>query len=315
MALATLHSPAEWVARFGASGKRGAITIGNFDGLHLGHQRILRTVLDRAKEKGLIAAALTFDPHPVCILRPAEAPSPLTTMGQKLALFGETGLDAVLVMRFDANLARVSPEDFVRRYLVETIRAQVVLVGENFRFGHKHAGDTQLLDELGKQLGFVVEVVPPVAVNGVVVSSTLIRQMLRDGRMEDARKLLGRPFALAGEIAQGTGQGRKLVVPTLNLRTTQESMLKRGVYVTETMVEGKSYKSATNIGMRPTFDGSHLTIESHLFDFSQTMTSGPMEIRFWARLRDEMKLTSPEALREQVMKDLEQAQRFFSEKR
>jgi riboflavin kinase / FMN adenylyltransferase len=315
MALATLHAPEEWAGRFGASGRRTAITIGNFDGVHLGHQKILRTVLDRANEKALLAAALTFDPHPVCILRPAEAPSPLTTMGQKLVLLDETGLDAVLVMRFDANLARVSPEDFVRRYLVETIRAEAVLVGENFRFGHKHAGDTQLLEVLGKQQGFVVEVVPPVAVEGVVVSSTLIRQMVREGRVEDARKMLGRPFALAGEIAQGAGQGRKLVVPTLNLRTTQESMLKTGVYVTETMVEGRSYKSATNIGLRPTFDGSHRTIESHLFDFSQIMTSGPMEIRFWARLRDEMKFTAPEALREQVMKDLEQARRFFSEKR
>jgi riboflavin kinase/FMN adenylyltransferase len=235
-------------------------------------------------------------------------------MEQKLTLLNETGLDAVFVMRFDPNLARVSAEDFVRRYLVETIRAQVVLVGENFRFGYKHAGDTRLLDELGKQLGFAVEVVPPVAVDGVVVSSTLIRQMVRDGRVEEARRLLGRPFALAGEIAQGTGQGGKLVVPTLNLRTTQEAMLKTGVYVTETVVEGKMYRSATNVGMRPTFDGSHLTVESHLFDFRQSVTSGPMEIRFWARLRDEMKFTGPGTLREQVRKDLEQARRFFREK-
>jgi riboflavin kinase/FMN adenylyltransferase len=314
MALAIFHSPSEWVTCLGASGKRTAITIGNFDGVHLGHQRILHTVLERAEEKRLIAAALTFDPHPVRVLRPDKAPSPLTTTEQKLALFSETGLDAVFVMRFDPNLARVSAEDFVRRYLVETIRAQVVLVGENFRFGHKHAGDTRLLDELGQQLGFAVEVVPPVAVDGVLVSSTLIRQMVRDGRVEEARKLLGRPFALAGEIAQGTGQGGKLVVPTVNLRTTQESMLRTGVYVTETLVEGKSYWSATNVGTRPTFDGSHLTIESHLFDFSQSVTRGPLEIRFWARLRDEMKFTGPETLREQVMKDLEQARRFFSTK-
>ena len=168
-----------------------------------------------------------------------------------------------------------------------------------------------MLAQLGARSDFEVVIEPPVIENGVVVSSTLIRSAVREGRVEDANRLLGRPFALAGEIRTGTGQGRKLVVPTLNLATENELLPANGVYATKVLVEGKLYDAATNVGVRPTFDGARVTVESHLLDFSDNLTSGKMEVRFRARLREERKFPDPEALREQVLKDIEQAREFF----
>src|ERR1700722_6854151 len=215
-------------------------------------------------------------------------------------------------MAFDRTLASMSAEDFVRRILVDTMAAQAVLVGGNFRFGHGGAGDVKLLVELGKRWKFTAEIVPPVNENGVVISSTAIRAAIREGRVEDARRMLGRSFALDGEIRTGTGQGRKLVVPTLNLATEQEVLPKNGVYATETMLGDKLYRSATNVGVRPTFDGTQLAIESHLFGFDETLTGGAMEVRFCRRLRDEQKFSSPAELREQVLKDIERAKEYFA---
>jgi riboflavin kinase / FMN adenylyltransferase len=311
MALAVVHSPEEWIARFGNPRRRSAVTIGNFDGVHLGHQQILHSVLDRARRTDALAAVLTFYPHPARVLRPAEAPALLETLDQRLAAIGAAGIDAALVTRFDAELANVAPEDFALRFLLDTMAAQTILVGGNFRFGHRGAGDIKLLGELGKRWGFAVEIVPPVVENGVVVSSTAIRTAIRDGRVAEARRMLGRAYALEGEIRTGTGQGRKLVVPTLNLATGQEVLPKNGVYATEAIVAGKTYRAATNVGMRPTFDGARITIESFLFDFSDSLTSGKLEVRFWHRLRDERKFSGPAELREQVLKDIDQAKEYF----
>lgn len=313
MALAVLHSAGEWVARFGEPKRSAVVTIGNFDGVHLGHQRILGTVLERARQSGALGAVLTFYPHPARILRPAEAPALLETLEQRLAAIDTTGIDAALVMKFDAELAKVSAEDFVRRFLLDALRAQRVLVGSNFRFGHRGAGDVKMLGELGQRWGFEVEIVPPVVADGVVVSSTAIRAAIRDGRVEDAKRMLGRAYALEGEIRTGTGQGRKLVVPTLNLGTEQEVLPKNGVYATEAVVEGATYPAATNVGIRPTFDGVRVTIESHLLDFRETLTSGRLELLFHKRLRDERKFSGPAELREQVLKDIETAKEFFQE--
>lgn len=314
MPLMALHSAEEWIARLGDARKRTAVTIGNFDGVHVGHQRILRGVSERAGRGDLMSAVLTFYPHPARVLRPAQAPSLLITLEQRLEEIAKIGMGAALVLRFDEELAKLNAESFVQSFLVDAMRARAVLVGDNFRFGHKQAGDVKMLTELGKQWGFEVEVVLPVLVDGVVVSSTAIRQALSEGRMEDARKLLGRAFALDGVIRTGTGQGRKLIVPTLNLATEQETLPMNGVYATETMVGGKLYRSATNVGVRPTFDGTRLAIESHLFDFHENLTSGRMEIRFWTRLRDEQKFAGPDALREQVLRDIEKAKEFFGKK-
>jgi len=311
MPQAILNSAAEWAERFGDAGKRTVVTIGNFDGVHLGHQKILRGIFEQARATSLMATVLTFYPHPARVLRPDEAPELLATLPQRLAAFEAAQLDAALVLRFDAELAKVTAEEFARTYLVETLRARAVMVGGNFRFGHRQAGDVKLLEALGKQWDFELQIVPPVVADGVVVSSSAIRQALRDGRVEEAARLLGRPFGLAGKIQPGTGQGRKLVVPTLNLATEQECLPRNGVYATETEVGGKLYRSATNIGVRPTFDSSRLTVESHLLGFAENLTSGRMEVRFRTRLRDEQKFPSPADLRTQVLTDIERAQEYF----
>ncbi len=309
MALAVVHSPAEWAARFGAN---ATLTVGNFDGIHLGHQKILRSVAERAHASGTIAAAVTFDPHPMKILRPTDAPPLISTLAQRLAGFEELGLAAALVLRFDRDLSRLTPEEFVRAILVEQLRVGSILVGDNFRFGHRQAGDVKSLAELGRRFGFAVEIVPPVVVRGRVVSSTAIRRLVGEGRVSLAARLLGRPFALTGTIRPGTGRGRSVVFPTLNLAAEQELLPAIGVYATETQVAGRLYRSATNVGTRPTFDGSRLSIESHLLDFSEALTAGPMEIRFWERLREEKKFSGPEALRAQISADLACTRRFFA---
>jgi riboflavin kinase / FMN adenylyltransferase len=312
MAIAILNSPAEWIARFGETRKPTAVTIGNFDGVHVGHQKILRGVIERARSTDAMSAVLTFYPHPARVLRPDVAPGLLETLPLRLSEFAALGIDAALVLKFDQELANASAEEFAQEFLVETLRTRAVLVGTNFRFGHKQAGDVKLLAQLGRQNGFAVEIVEPVLVDGCVVSSSTIRQAVSGGRAEEARSMLGRPFALSGEIRTGAGLGRKLVVPTLNLATEQEILPKTGVYATEVVVGGSSYQAVTNVGVRPTFDGKQLAIESHLLDFSETVTSGEMTVKFLARLRDEQKFSRPEALREQILKDIERAKELFA---
>ena len=311
----------EWKRRFGDLPVRTAVTIGNFDGLHLGHQKILETVKNWVaskeslckKPEQLISTVLTFYPHPAKVLRPAEAPLLLYTLQQRLAAFESAGMHAALVLKFDEQLAKVSAEDFARMYLVDTSARPRRIRWREFSL-RPQAGWRR---EAARRVSAVAGILKctschPSIQDGIVVSSTAVRSAVREGRMEDASRLLGRPFALAGEIKTGTGQGRKLVVPTLNLATEQECLPKNGVYATETMVEGKKYRSATNIGVRPTFDGQRLAIESHLFDFSENLTSGAMEVRFWKRLRDEKKFSGPEALREQVLRDISEAQAYFA---
>lgn len=312
MALERVNSAQEWIERFGAQRRPTVVTIGNFDGMHLGHQEILKRVVSDAREKRCMAAVLTFFPHPVSVLRPAEAPALLTTLDQRLAAFDAAGIEAALVLRFDEALSKMSADEFVATYLAETMRAREVLVGENFRFGHKQQGNVAKLRMLGGQFGFEVDIVGSLQVDGMVVSSTAVRVALSEGRVEDAAHLLGRPFALRGNVQSGTGQGRKLVVPTLNLKTEQELLPKRGVYVTRTVVGGEAFPSVTNVGMRPTFNGASVTVESNLFGFNREITSGEMEVQFLARLRDEQKFSGVDALREQVLKDIERAKEFHN---
>ncbi len=311
MPFAALHSPVEWRSRYGHGRAHTILTVGNFDGIHLGHQKILREVVARARVLSVMSAAVTFDPHPLRVLRPSEAPPMILTLAQRLAGLERIGLDTALVLKFDLALSRLGPEDFVRGILVEQLGLKAILVGENFRFGHRQAGDVRLLSELGRRLGFSVEIVPPVVVRGEIVSSTAIRQAVQEGRVERGARLLGQPFALTGEIRSGTSQGSRVVFPTLNLAVEQELLPGIGVYATETEVAGRTYRSATNVGLRPTFDGRNLTVESHLFDFSEKMTSGRMEVQFWKRLRDERKFSGPDALRAQIAKDLARARSFF----
>ena len=315
--LAVVHTAAEWAAKFGASqgaSRRDAVvSIGNFDGMHLGHQKIIRAVVDRARGEQAVSTVITFDPHPLKVLRPAQAPALVCTLEQRLAGFASLGTEAALVLRFDAALSARSPEDFVRDFLAGELHAKAVLIGDNFRFGHKQAGNAVALQEMGVRLGFTVEIVAPVLSNGEVVSSTAVRRAVAEGRLADAARLLGRPLALTGEIRRGEGRGSTILFPTLNLAPEQELLPKTGVYATETLVDGREriYRSATNIGFRPTFNGTHLSVESHLFGFAERLTEGRMEVRFWERLREERKFSGPEELRVQIASDLERAREFF----
>jgi riboflavin kinase/FMN adenylyltransferase len=298
-----MRSLEEWNTRFPA-GDRTVLSVGNFDGLHLGHQKILGMVLERARSAGQIAAAVTFDPHPMKLLRPEHAPRMIQTFSQRLNGMEKIGLDAVLVLRFDRELSMVSPEEFIQRILIDRLHVAGILVGANFCFGHRGAGDVRLLRQFGSEHGFGVETVAPVEVAGAVVSSTAIRNLIAAGNVADAVPLMGRPFSLSGEIRAGAGRGRTILVPTLNLFPEQELLPKLGVYTTECAVRGNVYRSITNVGTRPTFNGHGITVESHLFEFAEEISGGTMEVRFLARIRDEKKFSGAEELRAQISRDI-----------
>jgi riboflavin kinase/FMN adenylyltransferase len=313
MAFLVINTIEGWSSRFDDA-RRTAISVGTFDGLHIGHQKILQSVREGAHAQGYRAAAITFDPHPMRVLQPDRAPLMIQTLSQRLAGFEQMGLDAALVLRFDHALSLVSPEEFIERILVGGLRAGAILVGANFRFGHRGAGDVRLLGEFGKRHGFDVEIVPPVEVDGQIVSSTAIRGAVVSGDVAGAVPLLGRAFSLTGEIRSGAGRGRTILFPTLNLAPEQELLPKLGVYATESAVGGKLYSSVTNVGTRPTFNGEGVTVESHLFGFHENVAGGPMEVRFHARIRDERKFSRPDELRAQIARDIEAARKFFSER-
>jgi riboflavin kinase / FMN adenylyltransferase len=312
MAFRVCNSIEDWACF--ADERRSTVTVGTFDGLHLGHQEILRRVRERARASGTGAAVVTFDPHPMRVLHPDRAPLLIQTLPQRLTGFEQMGMDAALVLRFDRELSLVSADEFIDRVLVKGLSAGAILVGENFRFGHRGAGDVNLLRKRGAREGFEVEIVPPVELGGQMVSSTAIRGLVACGNVAAAISLLGRPFSLTGEIRPGAGRGRTILFPTLNLAPEQELLPKLGVYATESIVGGRMYFSVTNVGTRPTFNGSGVTVESHLFEFSETLASGTMEARFHARIRDERKFSGPDELRAQIARDIEAAKRFFADR-
>lgn len=296
-------------ADFGPS----AITIGNFDGVHAGHKRILGRVRELADEKKLKSSALTFDPHPARIVAPGRAPHLMTLPDERCRLMRQLGIRQVLILPFTADVARLTPEQFVERVLVEKLGARAVVVGQNFRFGHKHAGDTRLLERLGQRFGFVTEIAPVVSRRGVRVSSSVLRQLVESGKVAFAARLLDRPYALEGEVVPGHGVGAKKTVPTLNLATKSEVLPKTGVYITRTtdLEGGRTWESVSNVGYRPTFGGDHLSIESFLLDALTGQAPRRIRVEFLWRLRDECKFESPEALKAQILKDVARSQAYF----
>ena len=310
----TFTSSEAWASRFGKFGHSSVLAIGSFDGIHLGHQAVLRATVERARALKAVPTALTFDPSPRKVLRPETAPLQLSTVSQRLAWFSLMGLEAGVVLPFTLELSRQTPEEFVLQILVRDLHIKAVFVGENFRFGHKQAGDVQGLRELGAVHGFEVVVLPPVIYRGEVVSSTIVRREVTEGDVSHAGRLLGRPFALTGEVITGTGTGRRVTFPTLNLAAEQGMLPGRGVYITRVYLDGapRSRRAVTNIGMRPTFDGSALSVETHLLDTRLETAPKRLEVQFWRRLRDEKKFSGPEELRAQIARDIGRANKFFS---
>ena len=289
------------------------LTIGKFDGVHAGHSFLLRQVVDLARRRNLRAAALTFDPHPACVLAPQFAPRPLMSVEDRCARMRELGIEQLFILNFTHEVARLAPEEFVVQFVCGVMQARAVLVGGNFRFGHKQAGDPRVLAELGAHQGFEVREVPPVECRGRVVSTSEVRSLLEAGRVSLAGRLLERPHALEGPVVHGFGIGSRETVPTLNLRPTVEVMPRDGVYVTRTAdaAADRRWRSITNIGVRPTFGGDDLSIETHLLEPLDGPPPERIRVEFLWRLREERKFESAEALKRQILADVARAQRYF----
>jgi riboflavin kinase/FMN adenylyltransferase len=287
--------------------------IGNFDGVHLGHKEILSAVVAEARALGLRSVAVTFDPHPEQFLRPRSALKLLTPMSERLRLLAATGIDAVLVLTFDAALARLPAREFVGRILVGALGVRSLHEGGNFHFGHRAQAGVEKLKEFGAMFGFAVHVHAPVRVHGLEVSSSVIRELVASGDVRRARWMLGRPFAVCSTPARGRGIGARLLVPTVNLAPYNDLLPAIGVYVTWLTVDGRRFQAVTNVGNRPTFGEASFAVESHILDFEPVDLDEqtPLEQEFLLRLRGEMEWPSPEALKVQIFKDVARAKRYF----
>lgn len=288
-------------------------SVGNFDGVHHAHLRVLNELIVRSRQRAARSIAVTFEPHPTRILRPEAALKLLTPTPEKVRLLQQTGVDAVLLLPFTRDLSLMSPRDFVQQILCDRLQAVEVHEGYNFHFGHKAAGNVELLSKLGGELGFQVIVYPEMRFRGESVSSTRVRELLQQGSVSRARTLLGRPFAIQSTPGRGRGYGAKYTVPTINLSRYEELVPADGVYVTRTRVGDECFDSVANVGNRPTFGGDSYAIETHLLNFHplELTAETPVELSFLARLRDEIKFDSIEALRAQIGKDIAKAQRYF----
>jgi riboflavin kinase/FMN adenylyltransferase len=308
-AMSLFHSAAEIPSGYGPS----VAAIGNFDGVHLGHQEILSAVVAEARSVCARALAITFDPHPDQFLRPAEAPRLLTPISERLRLLSFTGIDAVVVLPFDAALASLPAREFARGILVDALGVRGVHEGGNFRFGHRAEAGVAELEAFGAEFGFAVHVHSPVRAHGLEVSSSAIRERVAVGDVKRARWMLGRPFAVRSTQARGRGIGTRLLVPTVNLAAYDGLLPAFGVYVTRLNVGRRSFQAVTNVGNRPTFGEASFAVESHILDF-EPMELGeetPIELEFLLRLRGEIEWPSPEALKVQILRDIGAAKRYF----
>lgn len=286
-----------------------ALTIGNFDGVHIGHQELMRRTAEIARAGGRKAAVLTFQPHPAKVIAPARAPKMICDFTRRAELMGAAGIEHVLVLPFTEELSRWTPEEFVVDLLVRKLGAKAIVMGDDFRFGHKQAGDRALLETLGRRHGFDVVTVAPVEIRRQRVSSSLLREMAAAGRIARASRLLARPFELEGRVVSGHGIGSKQTVPTLNLAPDSEVLPRTGVYVTRTveLPEGRRWESITNLGVRPTFNGDALTIETYLLSPFEPPDPERIRVEFLWRIRDERKFASPEELKAQILRDARRA--------
>jgi riboflavin kinase / FMN adenylyltransferase len=290
-------------------------TVGNFDGIHRGQRAILERVVARGRELGLPSALVTFEPHPLKVLRPREAPALLTTPAQKERLCERIGLELLVLVRFDGELAARSADEFVRRFLAHKLGVREVMVGEGFRFGRGREGDVGLLQRLGAELGFRAEGLAEVEWEGERVSSSRIRQALLDGRIEDAVAMLGRPYELTGTVLRGDRMGQKLGWPTINLRTENELIPRDGVYACRVELQGfpGCFDAATNVGTRPTvYENFHRVVESHVLDFRSDVYGRRVALRFYRRLRDERIFPSIMDLSAQIGRDVEATREYFA---
>lgn len=284
------------------------LTIGNFDGVHRGHQSLFQRVKDWALRLNGEAVVVTFDPHPLRVLRPGNGPVFITPHERKLQLIAASGIDVTVVVPFSRQFARITATEFVSDLLVGKLGARAIVVGYDYRFGRGREGDITFLENLGKELGFEVEAVSAIEIDGTMVSSTLIRQCIQAGELVEARRLLGRPYEISGTVVRGRNRGGRLLgFPTANIRIQEQAPPRRGVYVVEAVVGGKVYGGAANLGINPTFGETELSLEVHLFNFDETIYDQAITVRFLERLRDETRFSGVEELIVQIGKDCEKA--------
>ena len=289
------------------------LALGNFDGLHRGHLKIVERVKRGAVEHGGIAMAMTFDPHPPRVVRPDKAPPLLMTKEQRIAALDKAGIHCVAVVRFTRELSQWDPETFVRTVLVEWLRVSEVWVGANFLFGHERSGNFTTLRTLGLRYGFRSEKIDPVRYKEFVVSSTRIRRLVAEGRMDEAAALLGHPYSLSGTIVEGRHRGRELGFPTANLETANELMPPHGVYATTVTIDGIVHAAITNIGVNPTFgDGAAATIETYVLAYDGDLYGREVQLGFVLRLRDERRFDDVDGLKAQMEADRRRAERLFT---
>lgn len=289
------------------------LSVGNFDGVHRAHTRVLAEIVSRARGQASKSIAVSFEPHPIRILRPDSGLKLLTPTPEKLRLLAATGLDAVLLLPFTRDLSLMTPHRFAHDILKKGLQAREVHEGFNFRFGHQASGDVQLLQQFGREMGFDVKIYSELRLRGEPVSSSHIRKLIAAGRVSRARHLLARPFSILSTAGRGRGYGSKYTVPTINLSRYEELVPKDGVYITRTRIGEECFDSVTNVGNRPTFGAKSFAVETHLLNFHPIALTAEteVEIHFLQRLRDEIKFPSVDALREQIGRDVRKAQNYF----
>ena len=289
------------------------LTLGVFDGLHLGHQKIMETVVERAKATNSVPTVITFDPHPRAVLHPESAPPLLQTLDQRLAAFEFLGIQQTIVIRFNKDFASQDAGLFLREIVHERLHAREVYLGKGFAFGKNRGGNIELLRRMSAELGFFADEVPEVCLRGHRISSSRVRQILFDGKVNLARRYLGRPYGIEGQIIHGNHRGRTIGFPTANLKPHNRVIPKFGVYATATLIEGKWRRSITNVGVRPTFEGDNEpSIESYIFDFDGDLYGDVLRVRFLHRIRDERKFSGIDELRAQIERDTRRALNYFS---
>ncbi len=289
------------------------LTLGVFDGLHLGHQAIVRTVVERALLTDSTPTLITFDPHPRQLLKPDTAPPLLQTFNQKAEGLRLLGIQQIIVLEFNQQLAALSAEEFVEKFIVNGLQAREAYLGKGFAFGNQRRGNIELLQQLSRQFGFYAAEVPEVRSKSHRISSTMVRMLLKAGRVNVARQMLGRPYGIEGTVIRGHGIGRQLLFPTANLELQNRVLPTDGVYVTLAFVDGVWWRSVTNIGKRPTFGGElESKVETHLIDFDQDLYDQTIRVRVLHRLRGEKKFSGVDELRAQITRDRNRAIRYFN---
>jgi riboflavin kinase/FMN adenylyltransferase len=288
------------------------LTLGVFDGLHLGHQLIMKTIVERARATGAVPTVITFDPHPRALLHPESAPPLLQTFDQKIEALGVLGIEQTIVIRFDQNFAQIRAEDFLRTVIADRLHAKEVYLGCGFAFGHGREGNIELLRTVSKSLGFFADEVPELRLRGHRVSSSRIRELLQQGRVNMARRLLGRPYGVEGRVVHGAERGATLGFPTANLHPQNRVIPRNGVYVTATLIDGQWRRSVTNIGIRPTFGAENeSSVETFVMNWSGDLYGDVVRVRFLHRLREEKKFSSVAELKSQIDRDVARAQNYF----